>query len=125
MLVGVLLLLLVSGVLAAETAVLAHLEPLGGLLLVLGRAVVAALAVAARQLDDVSHGSLASLARSLAASGSRLAARKRRRHRPRRQNRRGLVALAPTRSLPKSCPRPPCGRPRGSRSGRPSRSPPG
>jgi hypothetical protein len=43
-------------VLAAEAAVLAQLEPLGRLLLVLGRAVIAPLTVGARQGDDVSHG---------------------------------------------------------------------
>jgi hypothetical protein len=43
-------------VLAAKAAVLAELEPLGRLLLVLGRAVVAPLALGARQRDDVSHG---------------------------------------------------------------------
>ena len=40
---------------AAEAAVLAQLEPLGRLLLVLGRAVVAPLTLGARQGDDVSH----------------------------------------------------------------------
>jgi hypothetical protein len=38
-----------------EAAVLAELQPLGRLLLVLGRAVVAPLALGARQTDDVSH----------------------------------------------------------------------
>jgi hypothetical protein len=42
---------------AAEAAELAELEPLARLLLVLGRAVVAALAVLARQGNDVSHDS--------------------------------------------------------------------
>jgi hypothetical protein len=42
-------------VLAAEAAELAHLEPLAGLLLVLGRAVIPALTLGARQRDDVSH----------------------------------------------------------------------
>src|SRR5687768_13419712 len=42
-------------VLAAEPAELAQLEPLARLLLVLRRAVVAALARGARQRDDVSH----------------------------------------------------------------------
>jgi hypothetical protein len=42
-------------VLATETAVLAELEPLGRLLLVLRRAVIATFALAARQLNDVSH----------------------------------------------------------------------
>ena len=42
-------------VLAAEAAVLAQLEPLARLLLVLRRAVVAALTLGARQRDDVSH----------------------------------------------------------------------
>src|SRR3990167_8838232 len=53
-----LLLLLVRLVLPAEPAELLQLEPLGRLLLVLRRAVVAALTFTARQLDDVSHGSL-------------------------------------------------------------------
>jgi hypothetical protein len=44
-----------SRVLPAIPAVLAHLETLGRLLSVLRRAVVAALTVAARQSDDVSH----------------------------------------------------------------------
>ena len=44
----------VGGVLAAEAAELAEFEPLAGLLLVLGRAVVAPLTVLARQADDVS-----------------------------------------------------------------------
>ena len=42
-------------VLAAEAAVLAQFEPLAGLLLVLGRAVIPALTLGARQRDDVSH----------------------------------------------------------------------
>ena len=42
-------------VLAAEAAVLAELEPLRRLLLVLRRAVVATLALAARHLNDVAH----------------------------------------------------------------------
>jgi hypothetical protein len=42
-------------VLAAETAVLAQLEPLARLLLVFGRAVIPALTLGARQRDDVSH----------------------------------------------------------------------
>ena len=50
-----LLLLFVRRVLPAESAVLVHLDSLGRLLLVLRRAVVAAFALAARQLDDVSH----------------------------------------------------------------------
>jgi hypothetical protein len=41
--------------LAAEAAELRELDPFRRLLLVLGRAVVAALAVAARQMNDVSH----------------------------------------------------------------------
>jgi hypothetical protein len=41
--------------LSAKAAVLAELEPLGRLLLVLGRAVVAAFALVARQGNDVSH----------------------------------------------------------------------
>jgi len=44
-----------SGVLPAEPAVLAHLEPFGRLLLVLRRAVVPTLAVGTRQRDDVAH----------------------------------------------------------------------
>jgi hypothetical protein len=40
----------------AEPAELAHLEPLGGLLLVLRRAVIAPLTLEARERDDVSHG---------------------------------------------------------------------
>ena len=51
-----LLRLLVRRVLPAEAAELAHLEPLGRLLLVLRRAVVAPLTLGARQRDDVSHG---------------------------------------------------------------------
>src|SRR5260221_13561461 len=39
----------------AEAAVLAQLQPLAGLLLVLCRAVIPALTLAARQADDVSH----------------------------------------------------------------------
>src|SRR5262245_52279660 len=58
-------------VLAAEAAVLAQLEPLGRLLLVLGRAVVAPLTLVARQSDDVSHNW--TLVR-LQAPGSRLQA---------------------------------------------------
>src|SRR5262249_6962335 len=50
-----LLLLFVRSVLATEAAVLAHLEPLGRLLLVLRRAVVAALTFAARHGYDVAH----------------------------------------------------------------------
>jgi len=50
-----LLLLLMRLVLPAERAVLLHLEPFRRLLLVLRRAVVAALTLAARHLDDVSH----------------------------------------------------------------------
>ena len=50
-----LLRLLVRRVLPAEPAVLAELEPFRRLLLVLRRAVVPALTVAARQMDDVSH----------------------------------------------------------------------
>src|SRR5690606_33992857 len=60
-----LLRLFVRCVLAAEAAVLAHFEPLGRLLLVLGRAVVATLTVLTRQGDDVSHCCLARFARSL------------------------------------------------------------
>jgi hypothetical protein len=41
--------------LAAEAAIPAHLQTLGRLLLVLGRAVVPALAVRTRQVDDVAH----------------------------------------------------------------------
>ena len=44
-----------SRVLATEAAELAELQPLGRLLLVLRRAVVAAFAVAARHVNDVSH----------------------------------------------------------------------
>jgi hypothetical protein len=47
--------LLVRRVLPAEATELAELEPLGRLLLVLRRAVVATLALAARELNDVSH----------------------------------------------------------------------
>jgi hypothetical protein len=42
-------------VLPAEATELAELKPLGRLLLVLRRAVVTTLALAARQLNDVSH----------------------------------------------------------------------
>ena len=48
-------------VLPAEAAELADLEPLGRLLLVLGRAVVAPLAVLARHRHDVSHAVYSSL----------------------------------------------------------------
>ena len=50
-----------SGVLPAEAAELAHLEPLGRLLLVLRRAVIPAFALGARHRDDVSHGDLCRL----------------------------------------------------------------
>jgi hypothetical protein len=53
-----LLLLLVRRVLAAERTELAQLDPLGRLLLVLGRAVIATLALAARHLNDVAHDSV-------------------------------------------------------------------
>ena len=43
----------------AVLAVLAQLDPLGRLLPVLGRAVIAALTLAARKRDDVSHAVLA------------------------------------------------------------------
>jgi hypothetical protein len=42
----------------AEATELAHLQPLGRLLLVLGRAVVAPLTLDAGERDDVSHNSL-------------------------------------------------------------------
>jgi hypothetical protein len=48
--------LFVRRVLTTEAAVLAELQPLGRLLLVLRRAVVAPLTVLARQRDVVSHG---------------------------------------------------------------------
>jgi hypothetical protein len=48
--------LFMSRVLPAEAAVLRELDPLRRLLLVLRRAVVAALAVTAGQVNDVSHG---------------------------------------------------------------------
>jgi hypothetical protein len=44
-----------SRVLPTEAAVLVELDPLGRLLLVLRRAVVPALAVTARQMNDISH----------------------------------------------------------------------
>jgi hypothetical protein len=50
-----------SGVLPAEPAVLAQLETLGRLLLVLGRAVVAAFALTARHRDDVPHAVFSNL----------------------------------------------------------------
>ena len=50
-----LLRLLVRRVLSAEAAELAELQPLGRLLLVLRRAVVAPLTFGARQRNDVSH----------------------------------------------------------------------
>ena len=53
-----LLALLVRRVLPAEPAVLGELEPFRALTAVLRRAVVAALAVGAGQLDDVSHCSV-------------------------------------------------------------------
>ncbi len=43
-------------VLSTEAAELAELQPLGCLLLVLRRAVIAPLTLGARQRDDVSHG---------------------------------------------------------------------
>src|SRR6185503_6526201 len=52
---SVLFRLLVPRVLPAVPAVLAHLEALGGLLPVLRRAVVPALALGARQRNDVAH----------------------------------------------------------------------
>jgi hypothetical protein len=52
---GHLLRFAVTCMFAAEAAVLAEFEPLARLLLVLGRAVVAPLALVARQRDDVSH----------------------------------------------------------------------
>ena len=52
---GGLLRFLMPRVLAAEAAILIELEPLGRLLLVLRRAVIAALTFVARQRDDVSH----------------------------------------------------------------------
>src|SRR5262245_29794044 len=48
-----------GGVLAAEAAVLAELQPLRRLLLVLGRGVVPPLAVRTLEDDVVAHGSLA------------------------------------------------------------------
>jgi hypothetical protein len=42
----------------AEATELAHLQPLGRLLLVLGRAVIAPLTLEAGERDDVSHGYL-------------------------------------------------------------------
>ena len=51
-----LLRLFVTSVLAAEAAELAEFQPLGRLLLVLGRAVIAPLTFRARQGNDVSHG---------------------------------------------------------------------
>jgi hypothetical protein len=50
-----LLRLLVRRVLPAEATELAEFQPLGRLLLVLRRAVVATFALAARELNDVSH----------------------------------------------------------------------
>jgi hypothetical protein len=50
-----LLAFLVRRMLPAEPTELAHLEPLGRLLLVLGRAVIAPLTFGARERDDVSH----------------------------------------------------------------------
>ena len=50
-----LLRLLVRRVLPAETAVLGELNPLCRLLLVLRRAVIAAFAITAREMNDVSH----------------------------------------------------------------------
>jgi hypothetical protein len=48
----------VRRMLPAEAAELAHLEPLGRLLLVLGRAVIAPLTFRAGERDDVSHSIL-------------------------------------------------------------------
>jgi hypothetical protein len=53
-----LLRLLMVRMLPTEPAVLAELQPVGRLLLVLRRAVIASFADAARQMNDVSHGDL-------------------------------------------------------------------
>ena len=50
-----------SRMFATEAAELAELEPLRRLLLVLRRAVVPALAVAAREVNDVSHGAYSTI----------------------------------------------------------------
>src|SRR5687768_1585159 len=57
-------------VLPAEPAVLAELQPLGRLLLVLRRAVVPALTVTARQMDDVPHGLFHNLRNRARADGA-------------------------------------------------------
>src|ERR1017187_3186568 len=54
--VSALLALLVRRVFAAEPAELIELKPLGGLPLVLGRAVIPAFAISTRQRDDIAHG---------------------------------------------------------------------
>jgi hypothetical protein len=54
--------LFVRRVLAAEATELVELQPFGRLLLVLGRAVIAPFAVAAREMNDVSHSELYKLA---------------------------------------------------------------
>src|SRR5215207_409808 len=101
---------LMRRVLAAEPAELAEFEPFARLLLVLGRAVVAALTVLARQVDDVSHCCIPD---ELQSSNSKLQVVWSLKF--------GIWNCSFTRRSPKSCRRRRCGRLHGSRNARPSR----